>query len=372
MTIGILGGGQLGRMLALAAYPLGMNCRLLDPAPDAPAGRVAECFPGAYDDLAALDRYFRDAEVVTFESENVPIAAVRSLARSVAVHPRPEALEATQDRLAEKNLCQRLGIPTAAFTAVDSAEQLNSAIRRIGAPCVLKTRRLGYDGKGQFVLRGAEDAEAAWRRLGGTPLILEEFIDWDREMSLIAARDHDGAIHFYPLVENRHVAGVLRLTVAPAPGLTADLQKQAEMHTTRVLEALQYVGVITLEFFQCGSTLLVNEMAPRVHNSGHWTIEGAETSQFENHLRAVVGLPLGSTAPRGHSAMVNLIGRLPPRADVLAVPGAALHLYGKAPRPGRKLGHVTLCHADPGVLQTRLDALYSRLAEPVPGGAGQE
>jgi 5-(carboxyamino)imidazole ribonucleotide synthase len=232
---------------------------------------------------------------------------------------------------------------------VGTHAELDQALARIGCPAVLKTCRLGYDGKGQFVLREPVDAARAWELLGGAAsddgapaLILEGFVQFEREVSLIAARGRDGETAFYPLVENHHPGGILGLSLAPAPNATHELQALAEEYATRVLDALGYVGVLTIEFFQESGRLLANEMAPRVHNSGHWTIEGAETSQFENHLRAVLGLPLGSTAPVGCSAMLNLIGRVPERAAVLAVPGAHLHLYGKSPAPGRKLGHITL------------------------------
>lgn len=368
MTIGILGGGQLGRMLVLAGYPLGFRFRLLDPSADAPAGDVAECVYGRYEDRKLLDQCFAAAEVVTYDTENVPVDAARYLASRVPVHPRPEALEVTQDRLHEKRMFQQLGIPTPRFAAVDTWEDLEAAVARIGLPCVLKTRRFGYDGKGQVVIRQPQDAAEAWRLIGGVPLVLEEFVRWERELSLVAVRGRNGEVAYYPLVENHHEAGILRLTTAPAPDWTADLQQLAEAHVSRVLRHLEYVGVLAVEFFQRDDALLANETAPRVHNSGHWTLEGAETSQFENHLRAIAGLPLGFTAALGHSAMINLIGSLPRRADVLAVPGARLHVYGKAPRAGRKVGHVTLHHADPAIVAARLSELRSRLAGPA-GGA---
>lgn len=355
MKVGVIGGGQLGRMLALAAAPLGIRCLCLDPARDAPVSGLCEHIVAAYDDADGLDRLARGVGAVTYEFENVPVASARALAARVPVLPPPAALEAAQDRLLEKNLAQRLGIPTPAYRAVDDRRSLDAAVAAIGLPAVLKTRRLGYDGKGQAVLRGAGDVEVAWAALGGAPLILEGFVAFARELSVLGVRGKDGATAFYPLVENHHREGILRLSRAPAPGLTPALQEEAEAYCRAMLAELDYVGVLALELFETGGRLVFNEMAPRVHNSGHWSIEGAETSQFENHIRAVAGLPLGSTAPRGHAAMVNLIGTLPEPAAVLAVPGAHLHLYDKSPRPGRKLGHVTLRGDGPAEVERRLE-----------------
>jgi 5-(carboxyamino)imidazole ribonucleotide synthase len=350
MKIGVIGGGQLGRMMALAAVPLGVRCRFLDPAPEAPVSGLGEQVVGAYDDAAALERLADGVELVTYEFENVPVAAARRLAARLPVLPPPEALEIAQDRLFEKSLARSLGIPTPPFAAVDDRAALDAAVARIGLPAVLKTRRLGYDGKGQAVLRSAADVDSAWAALGGVPLILEGFVDFQRELSVLAVRGRDGESAFYPVVENHHLAGILRLSLAPAPNLTPELQAEAEGCARALLGKLSYVGVLAIELFESRGHLLFNEMAPRVHNSGHWTIEGAETSQFENHIRAVAGLPLGITAPRGHSAMLNLIGTAPPAEQVLAIPGAHLHLYDKAPRPGRKLGHITLRCDDPAEL----------------------
>ena len=301
---------------------------------------------------------------MTYEFENVPVAAARFLAERVPVYPPPAALEAAQDRLVEKTFFQKLGVATPPFAPVDSQADLDAAIAQIGLPAVLKTRRLGYDGKGQIILREPADAATAWAALGDAPLILEGWVPFERELSILAARGRNGETAFFPLVENHHRDGILRLSLAPAPGITPALQSAAEQIASRALAALDYVGVLAIELFQVTRGLeiggrgwtgasspvprpsslvtVVNEMAPRVHNSGHWTIEGAETSQFEQHLRAVLGLPLGATAARGFSAMVNLIGALPDPAAVLAIPGAHLHLYGKQPRAGRKLGHITL------------------------------
>lgn len=356
-AIGVLGGGQLGRMLALAGYPLDMRFRFFDPASDAPAGQIAEHVAGRYNDFEALERFARGVDAVTYEFENVPVEAARFLDERVRVYPPPAALSVSQDRLTEKNAFKAQGIPTAPFEAVDTWEGLLAAIERMGLPTVLKTRRMGYDGKGQVVLRSMEDAKGALETLGRQPLILEGFVPFSRELSIISVRDREGKTAFYPLVENHHHEGILRLSLAPAPNLSSELQAEAEGYASRMLEALQYVGVLAIELFQVEGKLLANEMAPRVHNSGHWTIEGAETSQFENHLRAIAGLPLGSTAPVGYSAMINIIGEVPDPAKVLAVPGAHLHLYGKAPRQGRKLGHVTLRANEVETLQANMKAL---------------
>ncbi|WP_038056010.1 5-(carboxyamino)imidazole ribonucleotide synthase [Thermus amyloliquefaciens] len=342
MRLGILGGGQLGRMLALAGYPLGLAFRFLDPSPEACAGQVGELVAGDYLDGEALARFAEGLDLVTYEFENVPVEAAQRLAERLPVFPPPKALEIAQDRLAEKAFMQSLGVPTPPFRKVDTLEELREGLEALGLPALLKARRGGYDGKGQALVRSREEAERAFAQLGGKGLILEGFVPFDRELSMLAVRGLRGEVAFYPLVENRHRGGILRLSLAPAPGLSPRLQEKAVGYARRALEALGYVGVLALELFQVGEELLFNEMAPRVHNSGHWTIEGAETSQFENHLRALLGLPLGSTAPRGYSAMANLIGVEPDFAQVLALPGAHLHWYGKGVRPGRKVGHITL------------------------------
>lgn len=357
MIVGVLGGGQLGRMLALAGYPLGLRFRFLDPSPDAPAGRVGERMAGAYDDPAVLERFSLGLQVVTYEFENVPVSAARFLAERLPVYPPPEALETAQDRLNEKRLFQQVEIPVPAFAPVSSFDELCAAIKRIGLPAVLKTRRMGYDGKGQHILRLPGDEVRAWAELGNAPLLLEQFISFEREVSIIAARGRSGETIFYPLVENHHSSGILRLSLAPAPNLTPELQAKAECYSRRVLEVLNYVGVLAIEFFQYEGELLANEMAPRVHNSGHWTIEGAETSQFENHLRAGLGLPLGATTSIGCSAMVNLIGEAPELAKVLALAGTHLHLYDKTPLAGRKLGHITVRAASWEELEAHLAQL---------------
>jgi 5-(carboxyamino)imidazole ribonucleotide synthase len=342
MNVGVLGGGQLGRMLALAGYPLGMRFRFLDPSPVAPVRRVAEQIVGAYDEPEVLKRFADGLDVATYEFENVPVETVRRLAAVVPVYPPPRALEIAQDRLCEKAFFAELGVATASFAKVDTRTDLETAISRIGLPAVLKTRRMGYDGKGQTVLRGAADVEPAWQSMQGTGLILEGFVGFARELSVIAVRGRYGALAYYPLVENQHRDGILRVSIAPAPRSHGALYAQAEAIARAALKALDYVGVLAIELFEVDGRLLVNEIAPRVHNSGHWTIEGAQTSQFANHLRAIAGLPLGSTAVRGQAAMINLIGTLPDAAEILKIDGAYIHLYDKEPRPGRKLGHVTV------------------------------
>lgn len=356
MKIGIVGGGQLARMLVLAGYPMGLRFQVLDPAIDACAGEVAPLIRSDYDDENHLQQLADWAEMLTFDFENVPATVASTLKRQAAgFYPPAEALAVAQDRLHEKTLFWELGIPTPPFATIDSLEELHDAVARMELPAVLKTRRLGYDGKGQRVLRAPEDLKPAWEALGGVPLLLEGFVPFQREVSVLAARGHNGEIAFYPLVENTHRDGILRLSRAPL--LAPQLEREGWNLARRLLERLNYVGLLALEFFVLDNHLIANEMAPRVHNSGHWTIEGAVTSQFENHLRAVLGLLLGSTAAVGHSIMLNCIGAMPERAAVLAVPGAHYHAYGKAPRPGRKVGHLTLWAEHPQDLQTGLDRL---------------
>jgi 5-(carboxyamino)imidazole ribonucleotide synthase len=357
VTIGILGGGQLGYMLALAGYPLGLHFRFLDPSPEAPVGRIAQRVTADYNDQAALEKFASGLELVTYEFENVPVEAAEFLAARVLVYPPPAALDAAQDRLKEKQLFQKLGIATTEFLPVSKPNEVDAAVKKIGLPAVLKTCRMGYDGKGQWILRTAEDVAKAKSELPSVPLILERFVPFARELSILAVRSSHGETAVYPLVENHHRGGILRFSLAPAPRLEPPIQRAAENAASHVLQSLKYVGVLAIEFFEHDGRLLANEMAPRVHNSGHWTIEGAVTSQFENHLRAVLGMPLGSTGLTGHCAMLNLIGELPESAEVLAVPDAHLHLYGKSPRPGRKLGHVTLRAASPERLALRLSEL---------------
>ncbi len=365
MRVGILGGGQLGRMIALAGHPLGVACTVLDPSFDPCAGPVAGHVRGEFDgDFLALYELARHSDVITYEFENVPVETARWLAARVPVYPPPKALEVSQERLAEKTFFRDLGIPTPPFAPVDTRDQFDAAVRNIGLPAVLKTRRFGYDGKGQVVIRTPADAEVAWTRLGGRPLILEGFVSFDRELSLIAVRGRDGAVVCYPLVENVHIDGILHRSVAPAENTDEELTERAQEYASRVLSALDYVGVLTIEWFQDGPRLLANEMAPRVHNSGHWTTEGAWTSQFENHLRAVCGLPLGRADAVGYATMYNFIGRVPPAAEVLADPVAHLHVYGKPDRPNRKVGHVTLRAGARVELLAKLPAWDAAFARP--------
>ena len=318
--VGCLGGGQLGRMLALAGAPLGVRLRFLDPSADACAGDVGELLVGAYDDPACLERLADGADAVTYEFENVPVAA----ARTVGAVPDPRALEFGQDRLVEKELFRSLGIATAPFGSLDE----------VGLPALVKSRRLGYDGKGQRVVEtdGPLDENE----------LAEGIVPFERELSIVAVRGRTDETVFYPVTENEHRGGILAVSRAPAPDAP---QREAEEIAARLLDELGYVGVLAVELFEAGGNLLANEFAPRVHNSGHWTIDGAETSQFENHLRAILGLPLGVTAARSSSVMVNLVGELPPLERLLSIPGAHVQLYGKEPRRGRKLGHVTLVGA---------------------------
>ncbi len=399
--LGILGGGQLARMLALAAHPLGLRCRVLDPSPQSPAGAVAEHVCADYTDAAALDRFAQDLSAITYEFENVPLACIQHLqARvnpSAPIFPPPQALQTGQDRLLEKQLFRSLGIPVAGFADIGSLDDLRRAAKELGLPAVLKTRRMGYDGKGQIVLRPASSGETtdplslAWHSLNlhlarnpsaaPTPLILEAFVPFQAEASILAVRSRAGEIRTYPLVRNEHASGILRRSRAPFAAFADDLagpaagprpavdpgtlEAQAIRAATRILEALDYVGLLAVEFFVKDGTLIANEIAPRVHNSGHWTIEGSVCSQFENHVRAVCGLPLGDCSmryPGASASMCNLVGGWPDPADpagILSIPGVGLHLYGKEPRPGRKVGHATLVGAggDFAARAARLEAL---------------
>jgi 5-(carboxyamino)imidazole ribonucleotide synthase len=363
-VLGILGGGQLARMLALAAAPLGAQALVVDSSADACAGQVAPLVVADWTDYAALEAFAAQVDVVTFDFENVPAETARWLAQRVAVFPAPQALAVAQDRLAEKTLFRECGLPTPTFMAVDTREQLDQALAVVGAPAILKTRRLGYDGKGQFRLRVLADADAAWAALGAQGskhgLILEAFVPFERELSVLAVRGRDGDFRTWPLTRNWHTDGVLSMSLAPAPDIDV-LQRRATALARTLAERLEYVGVFALELFVKDGELLGNEMAPRVHNSGHWTIEGAHTSQFENHVRAVLGLPLGDTGARSISSMFNWIGELPDTAPVLKAVDAHWHDYGKQARPGRKVGHTTVCAPDTGQLAVRLSGIAEAL-----------
>jgi 5-(carboxyamino)imidazole ribonucleotide synthase len=346
-TIGILGGGQLGRMLAMAAARLGLRCQVFSPDPDSPAFDVvlnATC--AEYADVEALELFANDVDVITYEFENVPAAAAMILGARRPVLPERTILETTQDRLAEKDFVKRLGIGTADYADVSSAAALRAAIARIGLPAVLKTRRFGYDGKGQAIIRQGDDPDRIWEDLGTRSAILEAFIPFEREISVIAARSADGQVECFDVTENEHRDHILKISRAPA-AIPEALAARARGIAETIANALNYVGVLAVEMFvvqgEGGPTVLVNEIAPRVHNSGHWTLDGASISQFEQHIRAIAGWPLGKPVRHGPVTMTNLIGDdINDYERWLTVPGATVHLYGKgAPRPGRKMGHVT-------------------------------
>ena len=352
--VGIIGAGQLGRMLALAGYPLGIRCVFLDPDAAAPAAQVAPILTGDLEDEAQLAQLAASSDVVTFDWENIAGSALAPLEKVTRVRPPRAALEISQDRLSEKALFSKLRIPVAAHAAIDSEPQLIRATRQLGLPGVLKTRRLGYDGKGQIVLRNSTQIEAAWAAIGGPGLIYEKFQEFSREISIVGARSAAGQTVFYPLSVNSHGGGILHYSIAPFAHRALELS--ARTYLRRVLHELAYVGVLTIEFFVVKGRLIANEMAPRVHNSGHWTIEGCVTSQFENHLRAICDLPLGSTRALGHTAMINFLGKMPDRGRLLTIDGLAFHDYGKEPRPGRKLGHCTILKSRAMERNSALDA----------------
>lgn len=341
MKVGIIGAGQLARMLAIASKPLDIHCHCQGARNDDPAHNVAELSVIDASDHAAMMCFAESVDVLTLENENVDLSLAKALNTVTPLRPGVRALEMSQDRLAEKKGFKSLGIPVAPFKDVSSLSALVSSVEELGIPCIVKTRRFGYDGKGQFVIKTQEDIENAWSTLGKHRLIVEGFVNFDTEVSIVAARGLNGEVAFYPLTENIHRHGILR--VSKAPFVHPVLQQSAEAMAIKLLTHLEYVGVLAIEFFVCGDQLIVNEFAPRVHNSGHWTIEGAKTSQFENHMRAVCGSPLGSTALKIPSMMINCIGKMPDRDAVRAYPNAHYHDYHKAPRAGRKLGHVTVC-----------------------------
>ena len=361
MKVGVLGGGQLARMLALSGYPLGIQFIILDPDPNAGAAGLSKHLLGAYDDHDLLAKLADEADVVTYEFENVPAEVAGFLASRTQVFPPANALAVAQDRLTEKNFFKQLGIGTAPFAPIDCLADLKHAMAEIGYPAILKSRRMGYDGKGQVVIHSAAELDDAWENMNGAAAIVEGFVQFQREVSIIAARNPSGEIVYYPLSQNQHRKGILRIAECQTDDA---LQTQAERQVRALLEALDYVGVIALELFDVNGELLANEFAPRVHNSGHWTIEGSETSQFENHLRAILNLPLGSTQARGYSAMVNFIGGLIDSSEVLALANSHLHLYDKSPRKGRKVAHATVRSDDKAVYTTSLTKL-SVLAEQV-------
>jgi 5-(carboxyamino)imidazole ribonucleotide synthase len=353
MRIGVIGAGQLGQMLGYAAAELGFECRFVDPSDSPPAASAGTVVKKPFDDAAALDELAAECDVLTYEFENVPVAALQAVAEHVPVYPPPAALAIAQDRLLEKQLFTELDIALPAYRRIDSRQDLADAASALGVPLVVKTRRFGYDGKGQIVLRSKNQVDAVWDELGSEPLIAEAFVPFDYEVSVIAARSRDGEIVIWPLAENEHVDGILRLS--RAPHIDSGLSDRANAYVTRMLQHLDYVGVLALELFVEGDALLANEFAPRVHNSGHWTIEGAATSQFANHLLAVAGKPLGSTATPAYAAMINLIGTMPVSLEATSDDRVTLHDYGKSARPGRKLGHITLV-AETAAERDRLSA----------------
>lgn len=338
MRIGIIGAGQLGQMLGYAARDLGVECRFIDPSTEPPAAGCGEVIQRPFDDGDALADLAATCDVITYEFENVPVEALHKIEGKVPIYPPAAALRHAQDRLDEKRLFDQLDIPLSGYRTISSREDISLAIEALGLPLVIKTRRLGYDGKGQYILRKRGDIEKAWNTLGGNLLIAEQWVNFDYEVSAIGARNVDGEIAIYPLSRNVHEDGILRTSCSPVDA--PQLADRAETYVRRLLGHLDYVGVLALELFVCDDDLMANEFAPRVHNSGHWTIEGSATSQFENHLRAVMNRPLGSTASLGHAGMINLIGEIPDAVQSLEQ--GVLHDYGKVPRPGRKLGHVTV------------------------------
>ncbi len=363
MRLGVLGGGQLGWMLGRAADPLGLRLRFWDGSAHPPAARAGELFSAPFEATERVGDFVAGLDLVTYEFESVPVATVEAVARHVPVAPGVRALATAQDRLFEKELFASLGIAVAPHAPVSDRASLDDALARVGTPGILKTRRFGYDGKGQHRIATPADADAAWAALGGVPLVYEGLVRFERECSALVARSATGETASYPLMENVHAGGILRTShlLLPEHPTSARLAAKAAEHAARVAEALDYVGVLALELFDTPEGLVANELAPRVHNSGHHTIEACHTSQFENHLRAVAGLPLGDPSPLCHSAMVNVIGVEPAPSAVLAVPGAHLHRYGKSPAPGRKLGHVTVTAPSAERLAERVRAVNAAI-----------
>ena len=363
-TVGILGAGQLARMMAQAGKPLGLEFVFLDPAKDACAAEFGDHICADWDDEAALQKLGQRSDVVTFDFENVPESSASLIESLCPVYPPPRALFKSQDRLREKTMMQELGIPVAPFHPVASRPDLIEAVEKIGLPCVLKTRRFGYDGKGQTVLRFQEDMERAWQVLGDFDLICEGFVPFEAECSIIAARGRDGQTVFWPLTRNLHRDGILAISMVPS--FERALQLRAQVLIQRLLDHLDYTGVMALELFLKDDELLANEFAPRVHNSGHWSIDGALTSQFENHLRAICGLPLGDTQSDTWSLMFNLLGEMPggasrQPADPATMASVHWHDYKKTARSNRKIGHVTVTAKSEAGLKARAAQLAGDL-----------
>jgi 5-(carboxyamino)imidazole ribonucleotide synthase len=358
MKLGIVGGGQLGRMMAEAALPLGIKTAFLDPSDAACAKDCGHLICADYGDQQALTSLCDFADAITFEFENVTPEALAFVAQKKPAFPPASALQTARDRWSEKSLFQQLGIKTATLALVDDQDSLEAGVEKTGFPCILKTRTLGYDGKGQKVLRSRQDVPGTFAELGSVPMLLEGFIEFEYEVSCIGVRSRNGQMAFYPLVENEHRNAMLHRS---EPLVDSPLQLQAESAVKAVMEALDYVGTMAFEFFVCGDELIANEIAPRVHNSGHWTIEGSSCSQFENHVRAVLGLPLGSTETRSPVAMYNVIGKRPDMNALLNVPGLHWHDYTKSERPGRKIAHITITAGNKNDLETRCTHVESLL-----------
>jgi len=363
MKVGVLGAGQLGRMLALAGYQLGLEFLFYDRDPQACAGAIGNLVVGEFNDMERLKVFAQQVDIVTVEFENIPVVALKHVAQFVPVYPNPDAIKVAQDRVVEKQFFESLGIRAPRFYPVDSATKLADVLASHNDTLVLKSRRFGYDGKGQLLLGTSSSPTDAWETLGRVPLIAEQYIPFEREISIVAARSQRGDIRFYPINENQHEKGILKRSRVK---LHDGLQGRAEDYVQRVLTALDYIGVLAFEFFIVDGELVANEIAPRVHNTGHWTIEGAATSQFENHLRALVGWPLGDTAARADCVMLNVIGNKPDMDLILKVPGVHLHDYGKEPRPGRKLGHITMWDATEQTEKAVQDILDGRIVPELP------
>ena len=361
MKIGVLGAGQLGRMLALSAYPLGHQMRFLALSEEDPSSLLGKTF--IHNNNPEMVSNFADSsDIVTYESENTDVTIVNEISKNTKVYPSDKSLYISQHRGREKALLDTLKIPCAPYQMVNSLDDLKSAIKNIGIPSILKTATDGYDGKGQFLIKSEAQIDEAWEKMSGVDAILEGFINFKRELSLIAVRGIDGSLEYYPLVENSHHEGILRQTLAPAQNISVSLQNKAEEYMSSLLKEIKHVGVLTIELFESDDDLLVNEIAPRVHNSGHWTIEGAQTSQFENHIRAITESPLGQTTMTSKfSAMINIIGVHGPIQKVLKTKNAHLHLYNKAERTGRKLGHITLTSNSIDELNKTIDSLKEYL-----------
>jgi len=361
MKIGVLGAGQLGRMLALSAYPLGHQMRFLALSEEDPSSLLGKTF--IHNNNPEMVSNFADSsDIVTYESENTDVTIVNEISKNTKVYPSDKSLYISQHRGREKALLDTLKIPCAPYQMVNSLDDLKSAIKNIGIPSILKTATDGYDGKGQFLIKSESQIDEAWEKMSGVDAILEGFINFKRELSLIAVRGIDGSLEYYPLVENSHHEGILRQTLAPAQNISVSLQNKAEEYMSSLLKEIKHVGVLTIELFESDDDLLVNEIAPRVHNSGHWTIEGAQTSQFENHIRAITESPLGQTTMTSKfSAMINIIGVHGPIQKVLETKNAHLHLYNKAERTGRKLGHITLTSNSIDELNKTIDSLKEYL-----------